>query len=116
LGHGSNWENAALFDFKGQALEGVDWLKTPYVHPVDVTFRIAATGEAERFIDGDFLSGVGARAMTRDGAFWTYRTRLMPGTKVTVATAATAQAVADAPALEASVGQGATVVPLKPKA
>jgi arabinogalactan endo-1,4-beta-galactosidase len=54
--------------------------------------------------------------MTRDGAFWTYRTRLMPGTKVTVATAATAQAVADAPALEASVGQGATVVPLKPKA
>jgi arabinogalactan endo-1,4-beta-galactosidase len=115
-GAGSNWENAALFDFEGQALEGVDWLKTPYVHPVDVTFRVPATGEAARFIDGDFLGGVGARAMTRDGAFWTYRTRLMPGAKVTVATAATAEAVADAPALEALVGQGASVIPLKPAA
>lgn len=113
-GKGSNWENAALFDFKGQALEGVDWLKTPYVHPVEVEFRIAAAGEAERYIDGDFLGGVGPRAMTRDGGFWTYRTRLMPGIKVVVGTAETAQAVADAPALEAVVGQGVTVIPLKP--
>lgn len=113
-GKGSNWENAALFDFKGQALEGVDWLKTPYVHPVEVAFRIAAGGEAERYIDGDFLGGVGPRPMIRDGGFWTYRTRLMPGSKVTVGTAETAQGVADAPALEAVVGKGATVIPLTP--
>jgi len=111
-GTGSNWENAALFDFKGEALEGVQWLKAPYVHPVDVEFRVAAAGESQRFIDGDFLGGIGARAMTRDGAFWVYRTRLMPGVKVTAATASSAQAVADAPALEATVGQGATVIPL----
>jgi arabinogalactan endo-1,4-beta-galactosidase len=112
-GTGSNWENAALFDFKGQPLEGVDWLKTTYVHPVDVEFRAPAASEAQRFIDGDFLGGVGPRAMTREGDVWTYRTRLMPGAKITAGTASSAQAVADAPALTAVVGKGATVIPLK---
>jgi len=111
-GTGSNWENAALFDFKGEAVEGVDWLKTPYVHPVDVTFRAPAGAEAQRFIDGDFLGGAGPLPMVRQGASWIYRTRLMPGASVTVATAAAREAVADAPAATAVVGQGATMIPV----
>ncbi len=111
-GQGSNWENAALFDFKGQALEGVDWLKTPYAMPVDVTFRLAAHGEAARYIDGDFLDGAGPRPMRLENGAWTYRTRLMPGVSVTVATAADPAAVADAPAQSATVGKDASVVPL----
>lgn len=111
-GVGSNWENAALFDFQGRALEGVEWLKTPYVMPVDVTFRAAAGGEAARFIDGDFLGGVGPRPMALENGVWTYRTRLMPGASVTAATAIEAAAVGDAPALTATIGKGATVVPL----
>lgn len=111
-GKGSNWENAALFDYTGQALEGAEgWLKHSYALPVEVTFKAKATTPAA-FIDGDFLSGVGPRAMTRDGDAFVYRTRLMPGANVTVATAATAQAVADAPAVTATIGAGATTVPL----
>ena len=111
-GAGSNWENAALFDFKGQALEGVDWLKAPYVMPVDVTFRVSAHGEAARFIDGDFLGGVGPRPMMLENGAWTYRTRLMPGAAITAATATEAAAVADAAAKAATVGKGASVIPL----
>jgi len=111
-GVGSNWENAALFDFKGQALEGVDWLEAPYVMPVDVTFRVTAHGEAARFIDGDFLGGVGPRPMALENGAWIYRTRLMPGAAVTAATATEAAAVADASAKAATVGKGTSVIPL----
>lgn len=111
-GVGSNWENAALFDFKGQALESVDWLKTPYVMPVDVMFQVTAHGEATRFIDGDFLGGVGPRPMTLEGGAWVYRTRLMPGASVTAATATEVSAVADAQAKSAVVGKRASVIPL----
>jgi arabinogalactan endo-1,4-beta-galactosidase len=111
-GVGSNWENSALFDFKGEALEGVSWLTAPYVHPVEVTFRLAANGEPARFIDGDFLAGTGPLPMIRSGQDWVFRTRLMPGTEITVATAETAGTVADAPALSAVVGKAASVVPL----
>ncbi|EJL23597.1 arabinogalactan endo-1,4-beta-galactosidase [Caulobacter sp. AP07] len=115
-GKGSNWENAALFDFKGQALEGADWLKQAYVKPVEVTFKAqaprgGATTETA-FIGGDFLGGVGPQPMTREGDGFVYRTRLMPGASVTVATAATPQAVADAPAMTATIGQQATAIPL----
>ena len=112
-GTGSNWENAALFDFKGHALEGVQWLTAPYVMPVDVTFRVTAKGEAARFIDGDFLGGVGPRPMTLESGVWTYRTRLMPGASVTAATAVDAAAVGDAPAKTATVGKGASIIPLE---
>lgn len=112
-GVGSNWENAALFDFKGQALEGVDWLASPYVMPVEVTFRVKAQGETARFIDGDFLGGVGARPMTLENGAWIYRTRLMPGASVTAATATQAAAVGDAPAKTATVGNSASVIPLE---
>lgn len=110
-GKGSNWENAALFDFKGQALEGADWLKTAYVLPVEVTFKTKATTDAA-FIDGDFLGGVGPRRMTREGDAFVYRTRLMPGAAVTVATAEASDEVADSPAVAAAIGQRAAVVPL----
>jgi arabinogalactan endo-1,4-beta-galactosidase len=111
-GKGSNWENAALFDYQGQALEGAEgWLKHSYVLPVEVTFKAKATTPAA-FIDGDFLGGAGPRAMTREGDAFVYRTRLMPGASVTVATAATAQATTDAPAVTATIGAGVTAVPL----
>ena len=106
-GKGSNWENAALFDFEGQALEGADWLKTAYVLPVEVTFTTKATTQAA-FIDGDFLGGLGPKAMAREGDAFVYRTRLMPGASVTVGVAATPDKVADAPAVTAIVGQHAT--------
>ena len=111
-GVGSNWENAALFDFKGEALESVDWLKVPYVMPVDVTFRVTAHGEAARFIDGDFLGGVGPRPMRLENGAWTYRTRLTPGASVTAATAGDPAAVADAPATTATVGKGPSPIAL----
>jgi len=111
-GKGSNWENAAVFDFKGETLGSAEaWLKHPYVLPVEVTFKAQAT-TATAFIDGDFLGGVGPRPMTREGDAFVYRTRLMPGTSVTVATAATAAAVADAPAVTATIGARAATVPL----
>jgi arabinogalactan endo-1,4-beta-galactosidase len=111
-GKGSNWENAAVFDFKGNALESAEgWLKHAYVPPVEVTFKAKATTDTA-FIDGDFLGGVGPRPMTREGDAFVYRTRLMPGTSVTVGTAATAAAVADAPAVTATVGRRASVVRL----
>ena len=109
-GKGSNWENAAVFDFKGNALDSAEgWLKHSYVLPVEVTFKAKATGETA-FIDGDFLGSVGPRPMTREGDAFVYRTRLAPGTSVTVATAGTAAAVADAPAVTATVGQRASVM------
>ena len=109
-GKGSNWENAAVFDFKGQdngSAEG--WLKHSYVLPVEVTFKTKVAADTA-FIDGDFLGGVGPRPMSREGDAFVYRTRLTPGTSVTVATAPTAAAVADAPAVTATVGQRASVV------
>jgi arabinogalactan endo-1,4-beta-galactosidase len=109
-GKGSNWENAAVFDYKGNALDSAEgWLKHAYVLPVEVTFKSNISGETA-FIDGDFLGGVGPRPMAREGDAFVYRTRLAPGTSVTVAAASTAAAVADAAAVTATVGQRASVV------
>jgi len=111
-GKGSNWENAAVFDYKGAALDSAEgWLKHAYVLPVEVTFKAKAT-TATAFIDGDFLGGVGPRPMVREGDGFVYRTRLSPGARVTVATAATSDTVAQAQAVTATIGQGATVLPL----
>jgi arabinogalactan endo-1,4-beta-galactosidase len=113
-GKGSNWENAAVFDYKGNALDSAEgWLKHSYVLPVEVTFKSKVSGDTA-FIDGDFLGGVGPRPMVREGDAFVYRTRLAPGTSVTVATATTAAAVADASAVTATVGQRASVVPITP--
>jgi arabinogalactan endo-1,4-beta-galactosidase len=112
-GKGSNWENAAVFDYKGEALDSAKvWLKHAYVLPVEVTFKTRATTDTA-FIDGDFLGGVGPRPMTREGDVFVYRTRLMPETSVTVATAATAAAVAEAPAVTATIGDRAATVSLR---
>lgn len=115
-GKGSNWENAAVFDFKGEALDSAaGWLKHDYVLPVEVTFKAKATrgpGGDTAFIDGDFLGGAGPRPMVREGDAFVYRTRLTPGTSVTVATAATAAATADAPAVTATIGARPATIPL----
>ncbi len=111
-GKGSNWENAAVFDYKGEALDSAEsWLKHAYVLPVEVTFKARVTTDTA-FIDGDFLGGVGPRPMVREGDAFVYRTRLMPGTSVTVATAGTAATAADAPAVTATIGAHAATVPL----
>ncbi|PXA86798.1 arabinogalactan endo-1,4-beta-galactosidase [Caulobacter sp. D4A] len=102
-GTGSNWENSTLFDFKGQPTQGMQWLSTPYAFPVETTFKVAAGDKPAAFIDGDFLGGAGPRPMVREGADFVYRTRLMPGSSVTVATAPTAEAVGSAPAVTATI-------------
>ena len=38
-GTGSGWENAALFDFKGELLPGADFFGFPYIYPSDGTRR-----------------------------------------------------------------------------
>lgn len=111
-GKGSNWENAAVFDFKGQSVGSAEaWLGHAYTLPVEITFKMKAVGDTA-FINGDFLRGVGAKPMTREGDSFVYRTRLMPGSEVTVATATTAAATVDAPAVTATVGQRASVMRL----
>jgi arabinogalactan endo-1,4-beta-galactosidase len=112
-GKGSNWENAAVFDYKGEALDSAEaWLKHAYVLPVEVTFKARVTTDTA-FIDGDFLGGVGPRPMTREGDAFVYRTRLAPGTSLTVAMAATAATVAEAPAVTATIGDRAATVSLR---
>ncbi len=75
-GTGSGWDNATLFNFKGEILPGADYLSFPYVHPVTVEFRGAPAGS---FLWGDFL-GEGMDPVRVDGE--TFRTRLMPGAKL----------------------------------
>lgn len=112
---GSNWENAALFDFKGQPVKGVEWLSTTYRMPVETTFKVAAGDQAGAFIDGDFMGGAGPRPMVREGADFVYRTRLMPGVSVTAATAPTAEAVQAAPAVTATIAQRPSAIRLQAK-
>ena len=71
--------------------------------PVETTFTVVAGDKATAFIDGDFLGGAGPRPMVREGADFVYRTRLMPGASVTVATAPTAEAVGSASAVTATI-------------
>jgi arabinogalactan endo-1,4-beta-galactosidase len=108
-GKGSNWENAAVFDYKGHALDSAEgWLKHAYVLPVEVTFKAkATTGPPSSTATSWAASGP---ADDPEGDAFVYRTRLAPGTSVTVATATTAAAVADAPAVTSTVGQRASVV------
>ena len=111
-GTGSNWENSTLFDFKGQPVQGIKWLSTTYAMPVETTFKVAAGDKASAFIDGDFLGGAGPRPMVREGSDFVYRTRLMPGASVTVATAPTAAAVEAASAVTATISAKPSAVRL----
>jgi len=99
---GSDWENAAFFDFHGQALPALDWAKAAYALPVEVTFTVPATGQAAQYIAGDFTGGV-AVSMARTGRSFVYTAWLRPGSSVLAATAASADAVQDAPAIAAVI-------------
>ncbi|MDI7775860.1 glycosyl hydrolase 53 family protein [Asticcacaulis sp. EMRT-3] len=107
---GSDWENAAFFDFKGQALPALDWAKAAYVLPVEVRFSVPDTGQSAQYVAGDFSGGI-IVTMQRDGANFTYRTWLRPGSTVVAATATSAEAVGDAEALKMTIPQaGGTLV------
>jgi beta-galactosidase len=115
-GTGSGWENAALFDFKGEILPGADYLRFPYVHPVTVEFRGATQ---ESFLWGDFL-GAGMTPVRVQGE--SFRTRLMPGTRLRFQLYATADRsqpllraeIGDRDGMaHALVGTGATVIDLQ---
>jgi arabinogalactan endo-1,4-beta-galactosidase len=80
-GQGSNWENATLFDFDGNALPGIDYSQAAYTKPVPVTFKFrgAPTGQA-LYLWGDFLgTKTFAVRLPADGVF---RTTMMPGAKI----------------------------------
>jgi arabinogalactan endo-1,4-beta-galactosidase len=99
---GSDWENAAFFDFHGKALPALDWARANYVLPVAVSFLAPDTGQAAQYLAGDFTGGVPV-AMTRTPEGFVYKAWLRPGAPVLAATAATADAVQDAPAVSAVI-------------
>jgi arabinogalactan endo-1,4-beta-galactosidase len=82
-GKGSDWENATLFDFDGEALPGIDYPRAAYKKPVAVTFRFHGLtpppGQAF-YLWGDFLgSKTFAVRLPEDGVF---TTTMMPGAKI----------------------------------
>jgi arabinogalactan endo-1,4-beta-galactosidase len=83
---GSDWENAAFFDFKGNALPALEWPKTQYVWPVEVTFSVPDTGQAAQYLTADFTGGVKV-PMVRSGNAFVYSARLRPGTEAVVGVA-----------------------------
>jgi arabinogalactan endo-1,4-beta-galactosidase len=82
-GQGSNWENATLFDFDGNALPAIDYTREAYKQPVTVTFKFRGAtppvGQAF-YLWGDFL-GTKTFAV-RLPANGTFATTMMPGTKI----------------------------------
>ncbi len=85
-GVGSNWENAALFDFHGEALPGIDFAHHQYNWPVTVTFRFhGLTPPAGQpfYLWGDFLgTNTFAVRLPDGGTPLTYTTTIMPGQKI----------------------------------
>ena len=82
-GQGSNWENATLFDFSGDALPAIDYPRHRYDWPVSVTFGfhglVPPPGQAF-YLWGDFL---GAKTIAvRLPESGTYTTTIMPGTRI----------------------------------
>ncbi len=66
-GKGSNWENAAVFDFKGRTPAAPRaGRKHSFVLLVEVTFEAKVSGDAA-FIDGGFLGGVGSKRWLGEG-------------------------------------------------
>jgi len=85
-GVGSNWENATLFDFRGEALPGIDFARHQYNWPVTVTFRFRGmTPPPGRpfYLWGDFLgTNSFAVRLPDDGTALRYSTTMMPGQKI----------------------------------
>jgi len=95
---GSDWENAAFFDYKGQALPALDWPKAVYIMPVQITFTVPDKGQAAQYLTGDFTGGV-AVAMAKTASGFTYVASLRPGSDVVVGVADTVAALDNAEAL-----------------
>ena len=99
---GSNWENAAFFDFKGKALPALEWPKASYVWPVEMTFSVADHGQAAQYLTADFTGGV-AVTMRKDADRFAYKAWLRPESHVVVGTATTKEALDDAEAFDVTV-------------
>jgi arabinogalactan endo-1,4-beta-galactosidase len=99
---GSDWENAAFFDYKGKALPALEWPKAAYVWPVEVTFAVADHGQAAQYLTGDFTGGVTVTMQKTDDRF-VYQAWLRPETHVVVGTAQTESALGDAEAFDVTI-------------
>ncbi len=82
-GQGSDWENATLFDFDGNALPAIDYARQTYKQQVHVTFRfhgLTPPPDQAFYLWGDFLgSKTFAVRLPADGVF---TTTMMPGAKI----------------------------------
>ena len=85
-GQGSDWENATLFDFHGDALPGIDFARHQYNWPVTVTFRFHGMTPPPGqpfYLWGDFLgTNSFAVRLPDDGTALRYSTTMMPGQKI----------------------------------
>ncbi|MCR6659400.1 MAG: arabinogalactan endo-1,4-beta-galactosidase [Asticcacaulis sp.] len=99
---GSDWENAAFFDYKGNALPVLEWPQAPYVWPVAVTFTVPDHGQTAQYIGGDFTGGVPVAMQRVDGQF-AYTAWLRPGSHVLIGTAEAEAALGDTEALDVTV-------------
>jgi arabinogalactan endo-1,4-beta-galactosidase len=112
---GSDWENAAFFDYKGKALPALEWPKASYVWPVAVTFNVPDHGQAAQYLGGDFTGGIAVAMQKMDGKF-AYTAWLRPGSHVLVGTAEAEAALGDAEALDVTVpASGGSVVLGRPQ-
>ena len=108
---GSNWENAAFFDFEGRGLPALKWPKLSYVLPVEVTFTVADHGQPAQYLMGDFTGGV-VVAMHRSTEGFVYSTWLRPASDILAATSGTAASLVTDEAQKIRLGSAASVVRL----
>jgi arabinogalactan endo-1,4-beta-galactosidase len=82
-GRGSAWENATFFDFDGEALPAMGYMRADYHWPVTVTFRfhgLSAPPGQPFYLWGDFLGSKTFAVRVPDNGVIT--TTIMPGTKI----------------------------------
>ena len=113
---GSDWENAAFFDFKGKALPALEWPKAKYVLPVEITFTVPDRGQAAQYVTADFTGGAKV-AMTKTGGNFAFSAWLRPGSDVVIGTADSEGALDGAEALSLKVpAKARTIVLSAPQA
>jgi arabinogalactan endo-1,4-beta-galactosidase len=85
-GRGSDWENVTFFDFDGDVLPAIDFMRHQYSWPVTVTFRFhGLTPPAGQpfYLWGDFIgTNTFAVRLPDDGRPLTYSSTMMPGQKI----------------------------------
>ncbi|ESQ84802.1 hypothetical protein AEAC466_07020 [Asticcacaulis sp. AC466] len=108
---GSDWENAAFFDYKGKALPAMDWPKASYVWPVETRFAVADKGQAAQYLSGDFTGGVPV-AMLREGGRFVYSAWLRPDSDIVVGHAEAEAGLDTAEALQVKVPKTGGVITL----